>query len=104
MMAAAPDNSAGGTLAGNGDLGRTAITLEQQGLVQQAGTGSLRVVKRGRKFGGRESSPFGVMEIRHINFANLVHSVRAPCPPCPSLVELTSSPRRHLIIPHPWRA
>ncbi|HGM5043613.1 TPA: hemagglutinin repeat-containing protein [Stenotrophomonas maltophilia] len=38
------DNSAGGTLAGNGDLGLTAITLDnRRGLVQQAGTGSLRV-------------------------------------------------------------
>lgn len=38
------DNSAGGTLAGNGDLGLTAITLDnRKGLVQQAGTGSLRV-------------------------------------------------------------
>lgn len=38
------DNSAGGTLAGNGELGLTAITLDnRKGLVQQAGTGSLRV-------------------------------------------------------------
>uniref|UniRef100_UPI0030F3AE5A two-partner secretion domain-containing protein n=1 Tax=Stenotrophomonas sp. G106K1 TaxID=3134792 RepID=UPI0030F3AE5A len=44
LRAGTLDNSAGGTVAGNGDLHLTATTLDNsKGLLQQAGNGSLRV-------------------------------------------------------------